>query len=488
MGLIMTPGKFRYALLLTVFVWAAGANTAYPSTPPPETKTERQEKTLVVKTERDMSLEALVTRAGYSLDDENTPYFLRDFVTMNPAVKSLSVLKKGTAIRLPLKYLKRSGGQAEAPQAISVVRSARKTVIRKKEAGLAAGAGFDLDKVRILGNIKTLFESLGDSVTVEAEGLKVFSIGEKSELSLERSFFPSIILHNEHIIVFDYTGILPEELKNLLEISWPEFRIVSYRKGMDLKRLFAVLLNESGYVIRNGEKFIMGGRSRIEYNPDFLVFRRTDDVMESEISLISIIDTDESRTPDSLLNWLSARGIRIAEIAYHASAQPRNTAAATVLEKQTPPGEFAEGLLRRLGYDVERNRTIDLSHRKEFSFKIQADFSIKSGNRPKVIELSELSDDEMSYARKRGLDIFCIDPREDRTEIAGKLVSFLALKSSNHPLSTSALITPKNVRYRLYLPGVYAESRKGAFFLTDSELDTRLLEKIVRDKITILKL
>jgi hypothetical protein len=104
-----------------------------------------------------------------------------------------------------------------------------------------------------------------------------------------------------------------------------------------------------------------------------------------------------------------------------------------------------------------------------------------------VLEFSGISEHEMSYAKKLGLDISSISPNEEKGEIIRKIVALLSLEFSNMPKTTSHSITPKNVRYRLLLPGVYAKSRYGAFFLTDSELENNLLESILNEKITIVK-
>ncbi len=490
MGLISGSHKISYLLVICLIVFIVKAQSSFSASSSFQKNTEIQDKTLVLKLDKDTSLDKLIVNKGYSLEDEDTPLFLRDFMRMNMTVKSLSILKKGTTVRLPLKYFKRPEGRADASYRAAGLKGTKKKIFKKKEieTETAGIAELVLDRSRILQNIRELFQSLGDNIIIEAEGLKIFDIGEKSALSLDRTFFPSIVIQNERIIIFDYTGSLPDELKNLLEISWPEFKVVSYNKRMGLKKLFTVLLNESGYAVNNSEKFVLGGENQIEYYPDFVALRRADDFMDSDISLISFIGKNEIRTPDSLVNWLYKMGIRVVELSYHESQRLRNTTnQSSTIENNMPVNEFAENILTLLGHDFERNRTINLSHGKSFSYTLEADLSINSGRRTKVIELSGISEDEMRYAKKHGVDIFCIDPGEAKREIASKIMALLDLEFRDNPKATSLSITPTGVRYGLFLPGVYAKSRKGNLFMTDSELENNLLEGIVREKIHIVK-
>jgi len=441
--------------------------------------------TLILKLKKDVPLDNLITNSGYFLDDANMNLFLSDFIRLNAAVKSVSLLKKETIIRLPLKYLKKVKYYANNTYNSNAVHVERRKIFKKKEIVRDAAA---TNRSLILKNIKTLFQSLEDNISIDSEGLKLFNIGDNRQVSLDKSFFPSIDLHNEHILIFDYTGIFPEDLKNLLEIFWPEFRFVSYKAGMDLKSLVYVLLNETGYAVNDSEKLIIGGRSQIEYYPDFLVYRRNPDFMDSEISFISIIDYDEKKTPDLLVNWLNKKNIKVVEISNHEFKPAMKTRTKNnYIDNNTSRGEFTENILTLMGYDFSRDKTINISNRKEFAYNLKADLSINLGYRSKVIEFTELSEYEIGYAKKQGFDISCISLWEEKRELIKKIMELLSLEYSNIPKTTAKYITPTKVRYKLFFPGTYVKSLKGAFFLTDSALENELLESVVDEKLTMVK-
>lgn len=69
----------------------------------PEVQTDKQ---LTLITTKDISLSELIKSSGYDLDDKDIGLFLRDFISLNGNIKRLSVIPKGTTVRLPLKNLK----------------------------------------------------------------------------------------------------------------------------------------------------------------------------------------------------------------------------------------------------------------------------------------------------------------------------------------------------------------------------------------------
>ncbi|MGD1075915.1 MAG: hypothetical protein ABR903_07545, partial [Thermodesulfovibrionales bacterium] len=87
----------------------------------------------------------------------------------------------------------------------------------------------------MLRNLGTLLYALTDVSSVKSSGVKVFSLGEKNEISLNTSAFPLVELPDKTVIMLDYRGILPEELKDIIEVSWPEYRIVTGHGIQNLK-------------------------------------------------------------------------------------------------------------------------------------------------------------------------------------------------------------------------------------------------------------
>lgn len=440
---------------------------------------------LAVKTEKNISLNDLIKTAGYSINDEDVVPFLTDFIELNPAVKSVSLLKKGASVRVPIKHLKKSvEGSARSREKAEPGRnrgSRKRSMFR-----LADQDVLRIDKSVLLRNIQRLFTELGEDVSLEREGFKYFSLGEKSDLSFDTGRFPIVLLRSDLILVVDYTDTFPEDVKNMLEVSWPEYRVVSPRGRTDLRGMVPLLLRESGYLFQERSKMVSGGAAQVEYYTDFLVHGKNGDLMDSDISLVSVLDSSEYQTPQEIISWFMARDIRIIEL----SEQDRkyiNRSPGSVLDWQgnTERRTFVEDMISLMGYPLSRDQSISLSPQKEISFGIRADLLIDLGYRKKIIEFSGVTELELNYVRKSGLDIVQIEPRETREDAVRKIMSLLSLKYTNSPGMNAAALSPRKTRYRLFVPGFVVHSLKGVFLFTNAAIDGELKKNITGEGISV---
>lgn len=472
-----------------------------------------KDKVLSIRLKRNISLYELITKSGHSIEDKDVVSFLTDFTKLNWNVKSISILKKGTVIKLPLKNLKKVGDNLFQPykkpkvaaitrektKAAAITRKrlylfpitqkrpkpAPRTIDRKpkEKAGIRVSR---IDKAMLLRNIKILSDSLDDKISIETEGFKFFNINERTRISLDTSFFPVIVLNKERILVLDYSGILPQEIKDIVELAWPEYRVVSNNGRVDLKNIIGTLLESMDYSVNYDKKIVVGGRTQIEYFADFLIFKKQSDMMDSKISVIGIIKADEYTTPESLVRWLKEKDINLIELTYNEKKKIRRSKAEIInIDSDKNAREFTETMLSLIGYKFSRDDVLNLSDRKEYSFNLKADLSINLGYRTKVIEFVELSDYEINYAKKRGFDIACIRTWDARKNIISKLMALFSLNYNSLKTSTSHIM-PRGVKYRLLLPGVFVHSVKGPVLITDADFEPELLRQLIDEKVNII--
>lgn len=445
-------------------------------------------KVLSVRPPNDISLYELITKSGYSIADEDVASFLTDFTKLNEDIKSISNIKKGTTVRLPLQNLKKTGNELASSGETSGLHAVKRRIVKKKEQKKFEAETNLANKEMLLRNIKILSRYLYDNSTVGAEGLKFFSVNEKTEIALDTSYFPVIELNTKRVLIVDYTGILPEEIGNIVELTWPEYRIVSFKPQATFKQIIGSLLESMGYAVNEARTVVAGGRTKIEYNADFIIFKKTSDILDSKIWIVGIVDNDGYSTPESLMGWFSMRDINLIELS-HNETRNRHAAGAdaSYIDSDGNARVFAEAVLSRLGYKYSSNTSHNLSDRKEFTYRLKADLSINLGYRTKVFEFTELSDDEINFAKKKGIDIACIKPLEERRAVLSKILSLLSLHYSGSTASVSSSITPKGVKYRLLSPGFFVHSIHGPIFFTDSDLEPALLREIITDQISVIK-
>jgi hypothetical protein len=434
------------------------------------------QRALTVKAAQNTSIADLIQSLGYSLEDRNLQAFLRDFMQMNRDMKSLSMIPKGTVVKLPLKWL--------AGKSPKTAVKKRRTV--QREGGKERSLERDQTDEIVLRNLGTLLYALTDVSSVRSSGIKVFSLGEKNEISLNTTAFPLVELSDKTVIILDYRGILPEELKDIIEVSWPEYRVVSSHGIQDLKGSIGQLLNAIGYSSFGDSRLVFGGKAKIELNPDFVVMKMADDIFNGEIIAVSIVRPNEYMIPDALKERAQKGGVRIVELflreppLFH-----KNAEAQSLPDKDLET--LSDNFLALLGYPVKRGETLRLSGMNEYEFTMKTDVTVTAHHAVKAIQFAEVPPAAVKYAKSRGFDVLSISPDEEKGVVLKKIMGFLALDYIENPEMTTAYITPKKVKYRLFMPGFLVRSRKELFFFTDSDIDVDLFSSVMDDQVKLIK-
>lgn len=482
-------------LLAALFLFFIPGDSLSKSAVPHQAGTGKSEdkKYVTLRVERDISLDELITSEGYDIDDENITVFLEEFLRHNEQVRSLSTLRRGSVVTLPLAYLKKTKKYSDplrkksktikkkrkAPEASRIFREKSHTaVVKKKKARV-------LNRQIVLRNIKMLADFLDNRIALKAEGFKIFQINEKSEISLDTVFFPMLQVNSKRILVIDYLGILPGEVRNMVELAWPEYRIVSNAGSDDLKHIIGSVLDALGYSVSRNKRILVGGKTQIDYYSDFLVYPQNKDILEDDLFIISVIESGKYASPDTLVNFLNNKGIRLLELSYDEDGNAyRSNANIIHIDPEQNMRSFTETVLSLLGYRFTKDTVINISNRKEFQYRLTADLSVASVGRKRIIEFFELSPYELGYAKKMGFDIATIQLRDDRKTIIKKLIHLFSLNYRSSPRANSRTVSPRNVKYRLLPNGFFVHSIKGPVFLMDSEFGPDLMQQIVNDNNT----
>jgi hypothetical protein len=486
-GLIYSYTRF-FVSSVSLFFFVFITLTITFAAPDPGIRT-RAVHTVQIRLSEDASLHSIIQKAGYSLADKDVTAFLSEFSNLNEGLRSISSIRKGTVVRLPLSHLvtvsatspgtqqrrrpaPRKRGKHEEHRSPELPRRSAEPVLLPDQSSSR--------RPQTVQAIRRLVEELYGGVVMEQAGLKYFSVGQRSEISFDATSFPMMVLRNGVVLVLDPSGALPSEVRQIIRLVWPEYVFVSYKDGQNLRTVIDSLLVSLGYVVRRDRTIIAGGSSQIEYRADFVIFRKDDDLLSGDITVVTIISPYEREVPESLVQWFRTRDIRLIQLG-NEEQRPAGAERAEVTDVRggTDSRVFIEKITSRIGYPLSHDTVLNLSDRKEFSYNLRADISFDAGPRTKVIEFTDLSDQEIAYARKRGIDIVCMDPREDDRAVLGKLIDLLGVFHTDDPDAHAAYITPRNAKYRLSLPGVYLKTRQGTFFITDTELGAGLLRDIV---------
>lgn len=416
-----------------------------------------------VKVEGDTSLMELIKHGNYDIDDEKVQPFLEEFMRLNEGIKSIRIIPKGEVIKLPTRYLKKT------------------ITSRKERARPSASASKKEEKNLIVTNIMQLFDHLGEVVSMKTGRTVSFPLTEKATLSIDTERFPLLELSDHRLILLDYGKRLPDDVKDVIEINWPEYTVISSR---DIIGIIRQVLGSTGYSCLNDGKVIIGDDTQIEIKPDCIIMRKSHDVMESDFIILSIIKEDEFGFPKRFLDWTKDLGINLISLSMRDTPLNRKEPELIVLPVQKEM--LISGFLDYLGYEVRRNVGLLLTERKGYKLNITVDMAFKYGKRTKLVDLSGLPQSVTGILKRHGIDIMSVRNEEDNRKIMKDLLNFLYLSYIEEPEKVSSLITPAKVKYRVRTSGIVVRSKRGNLLLSDYK-NTELLRSLIDSKISLIK-
>lgn len=421
-----------------------------------------------VKAERDISLSDLIRSSGFDLEDDKVVPFLGEFLRLNDNIKSLNLIPKGKTIRLPLRFLK-----------------TQMKITEKKGKGEVRKVVEEKDKIALLTrNIKMLFDRLGETITVRPGEVIIFPVTERASLSLDTNYFPVFELPGQHLIILDLRERLPNEIRDVIEVQWPEYTVIS---GRDLKMIINRILDVMDYSCLDDGRVIIGDEIQIEVKADCIVMRKGKDIMENDIIILSIIKEGEFGFPERFLKWAKDSGINIIDLPMkELRGEMQGSREARFLSLPDQKGELVVTFLTFLGYEVKRNVGLSLSERMDYRLNITADIAFKSGKRTKLIDLSGLPQPVVGLLRRHGIDAISIRPQGESREIILNILDFLSLDYQRHPETVSAIVTPRRVKYRVKPRGILVRTKRGTLLLSDYH-NPELLRSLIDSRITLIK-
>lgn len=417
-----------------------------------------------IKTEKNISLSDLIKSSGFEIEDDRVTPFLEDFLRLNEDIKSLRMIPKGTTVRLPSKYLKKRTGATREKGF-----EPRPEVAKDKEIEL------------VIRNIKGLFDHLGEFISVSLGKIIVFPVTEKASLSIDTDYFPMIEISGRRMILLDLKKTLPDEIRDIIEVYWPEYTVI---RGRDMKGIVNQVLDSIDYTCIEEGRVVIGDDMLVEIKPDCIIMRKGKDIMDSDMIILGITKKDEFGFPHKLLKWAKESGISIIDL--HMRKKPLFHKEANLFVLPEHKEGLILGLLDHLGYKVRRDVGLSIAEKGEYTLNLLADIVFKSGKRTKVIDLSGLPQPAIGILRRHGIDIISIDIGDNSRKIIEDILNFLSVPSESHLEKVSQMITPGKVKYRVRTQGIVVKTKKGNLLLSNYH-DSELLKSIINEKISLIK-
>ena len=134
------------------------------------------------------------------------------------------------------------------------------------------------------------------------------------QIDLKADSFPLLSLRNGRRIIIDQHNQLPEQMTQLIESSWGQYRIVHLVDGDDLKAALERILAACDYprVLRTGEPFVIDGPIRVKIQADWVVALSEQPSDTAPTTIVINLNQDQAAgTPWMVKDYLKSLGIRV---------------------------------------------------------------------------------------------------------------------------------------------------------------------------------
>jgi hypothetical protein len=396
---------------------------------------------------QDLDLENYTVRPGDSLtrvvssrygvpSDYLYGEYLQAIKRLNPAIKDLNRIYPGQTIRLPI----------YSPQQV------RSPIIKKPERTEARGP----ETHPILVGIKEVFLAIGEEWV--QTGQHFIPLPSGGQVDLKADSFPLLNLRNGRRIIIDQKNQLPEQMTQLIESSWGQYRVVHLVDGDDLKAALERVLVACDYprLVRNGEPFEIDGPIGVKIRADWIVVL-SDKPSETAPGtiVINLNQAQAAETPWMVRDYLKTLGIKVIDHPGSGST-PQGVGVVEAARVESEPKVLIETLLSLLGRTFSRDLDIPVftNQAADLRMTVRADFFLKRGERDAIIDLSGFDKTVVSFLQSHDFLVLSLGGETAPMELVRKTLGFLGIPFDGGPLTLAASESTPEKGIQLIIPGV----------------------------------
>ncbi|MEE8300028.1 MAG: LysM peptidoglycan-binding domain-containing protein [Desulfatiglandales bacterium] len=431
---------------------------------------------------KDVDFEDYVVKTGDSLtmvahNRYNIPgeHLYREYLELvqklNPTLKDLDLIYPNQVIRLPI-YSPEMVRMPIRPKKV-VKRALKKTKITPAEE---TGQGLSLRE-----KLRDIFKQMGEEWIDTGEQFIPLKSG--AQIRLKAGSFPVLNLTNGRRLIIDIKNELPEDISQLIESDWEDYRIVHLAPDDNLKAVMDKILAASDYykILKSGEQFKIGGDVDISIAGDWVIIpHRGERDVTDKIAVISLINNQSEKTPAMVRTYLEKLGIRIIDYPDfpHEDMKEGVPIQKKIEAEKDIDFPLASLLLDLAGQPFSRQVNIPVyqGESPKFNLIIQADLFFNRKDKDCIIDLTGLSPAILSLLKRHHFLVLSLAGKQGPNRMTELILDFLGLPfdSKPHHLLTAARDETRGIK--LTIPGISFHDQEGKKVLA---IDTKMPVEIV---------
>ena len=430
-----------------------------------------QEKILSLTSLEDMDFEDYVVKSGDSLTmivknrfDISPEFFYENYLKLiqkfNPTLTNPDLIYPNQVIRLPIYSPEIVRMPIKAEGETTALRKAQRTKTPDAAQTLALKQGF-----------KDIFNQMGEEWV--DTGVQYIPLKSGGQVNLKADSFPVLNLSSGRKLIIDMKSELPEDISQLIEADWEDYKVVHLAKNDDLKQAMDKVLSACDYhtIVRAGDYLKITGDIGITIAGDWAVIpqRGEGDIPDKIVTITSIRNRAE-QTPTVVKTYLEKLGIIVIDYPdFTGSSAGREQAPVPkqiTIEKDTD-FPLPTLLLGLVGQPFSKRLKMPLYRGVDSTFNviIQADLFFNRDGKDCIIDTTGLSPHVVSLLRKHHIHVLSLSGVKEPRRITRLILDFLGLpfESKLHSFPVAARDETRNII--LFFSGVSFADQAGKMIL-----------------------
>jgi LysM repeat protein len=436
----------------------------------------------VVKTGDSLTM---VAHNRYKIPGE---YLYREYLELvrklNPTLKDLDLIYPNQVIRLPI-YSPEIVRMPIRPKKV-VKRALKKTKITPAEE---TGQGLSLRE-----KLRDIFNQMGEEWIDTGEQFIPLKSG--AQIRLKAGSFPVLNLTNGRRLIIDIKNELPEDICQLIESDWEDYRIVHLAPDDNLKAVMDKILAASDYykILKSGEQFKIGGDIDISIAGDWVIIpHRGERDVTDKIAVISLINNQSEKTPAMVRKYLEKLGIKVIDYPDfpHEDMKEGVPIQKKIEAEKDIDFPLPSLLLDLAGQSFSRQVNIPVyqGESAKFNLIIQADLFFNRKDQDCIIDLTGLSPAILSLLKRHQFLVLSLAGKQGPNRMTELILDFLGLPFDSKPHHLLAAARDETRGIKLTIPGIsFHDQERKKVLATDIKMPVEIVSFLNQKGYSILEL
>jgi len=402
----------------------------------------------------------------------------------NPTLKDLDLIYPDQVIRLPI----------YSPRMVRMPIKVKRVKIALKETKVtpAEDTGQTLS---LRQKLRYIFNQMGEEWIDTGEQFIPLSSG--GQINLKAESFPALNLSSGRRLIIDIKNELPEDICQLIESDWEDYRIVHRAPNDNLKTLMDKLLAASNYykILKSGEQFKIGGDIGISIAGDWVIIpHRGEGDITDKIAVISLINNHSEKTPGMVRAYIEKLGIKVIDypdFSAHEGMKKGIPVQKKIKIEKDMDFPLPALLLNLAGQPFSSEVKIPVYQREssKFGLIIQADLFFNRKGKDCIIDLTGLSPAILSLLKRHQFPVLSLAGEKDLNRMTELILDFLGLPFDSKPHQLLAAARDEKRGITLTIPGISFHDREGKKILaTDTMMPVEIVSFLNKKGYSVLEL